>query len=245
MRICCVSDLHGSLPQVESCDLLVIAGDICGHVPTKKTIRFGKELEWLPPVGQHDDVTYQAGFLNGPFREWLNLIPANDVVATPGNHDFVFERARVLVPTDLRWHLLIDDVKVIQGKKIYGSPWQHAYGHGWVFNAPPRDDGGEEWLDRKYSMIPDDTDIFVVHGPPYSMGDAALRWDGAWEMTGSTSLMAAIMRIKPDLSVHGHIHLGHGIYPLGRGNKKDTIVVNASICDEQNEPIRQPLYFEI
>lgn len=238
MRVCCISDLHGHLINIKPCDLLVIAGDICGHASTKRN-------GTRPPAGGHDDIMHQARFLNTFFREWLELIPAKDVVAVPGNHDFVFERTPYLVPTDLRWTLLNDSVAVVQGKKIYGSPFQHAYGSIWCYNAPPRDDGGEDFLERKYSMIPDDTDIIVVHGPPYSYGDAAPRESGSYELTGSTSLSGAIHRVKPDLSVHGHIHMGYGSWELERGNCAPTRIVNASICNEQNEPTRQPFYFDI
>jgi Icc-related predicted phosphoesterase len=232
MIVCCISDIHGHLIEIEPCDLLIIAGDICGHA------RYAN-------VGSIDDRLFQAAWLNGAFREWLDKIPAKEVVATAGNHDWVFENhGKGLVPSDLRWHMLIDDVKVIQGKKIYGSPWQHWF-YNWAFNAPPRDEGGEEFLERKFSFIPDDTDIIVVHGPPHSFGDAAPRRDGSWELTGSTSLTKRIMTIKPDLSVHGHIHMGNGVWEIERGNLTPTKIVNASICNESNIPERLPKYFEI
>lgn len=245
MKVCCISDTHGSLPTIQPCDLLLIAGDICGH---KEIEIFGRGKGYLP--GSHQDVLYQAAWLCNDFRKWLDTVPAKDVVATPGNHDFVFETASHLIPKDLRWHLLIDDVKVVQGKKIYGSPWQHWFGD-WAYNAPKRNYGGEEFLERKFSLIPDDTNIIIVHGPPYSFGDGAPIRDvfgrptGNWEMTGSTSLQAAILRVKPDISVHGHIHMGRGSWKIGRGNRTDCIVVNAAICNETNDPIHEPLYFDI
>lgn len=231
MRVCCISDIHGHLIEIEPCDLLIIAGDICGHAPRGN-------------VGSFEDRIHQAAWLDNEFRDWINAIPAKEVVATPGNHDWVFEGFRGLVPDDLRWHLLIDDVKMIQGKKVYGSPWQHWY-HNWAFNAPPREEGGEEFLERKFSFIPEDTDIIIVHGPPHSFGDSALRDDGSWELTGSTSLTNRIMTIKPDLSVHGHIHMGYGIWEIERGNLSPTRIVNASICDERNRPARLPRYVDI
>lgn len=251
MRICTISDIHGHLPSIDPCDILVIAGDICGHVPAEKVYRFGVPCFIRHPVGQVDDIKHQAKELNGQLRNWLDTIPAKDVVAVPGNHDFIFEKAPNMVPTDLRWHLLIDDVKMVQGKKFYGSPYQHYFG-GWAYNAPSRDSGeGEDFLTRKFSMIPDDTDIIIVHGPPYGFGDKAPRSNGngdltgGWELTGSTGLTEAIKRVKPQLSVHGHIHMGRGKWEIDRGNASPGYIVNASICNEQNQPTRRPMYFDI
>lgn len=246
MKVACISDLHGHLPEIEECSLLIIAGDICPHIPGKVVEKNGRK-RWEPPTGGNRDIAYQLKWLNGPCREWLNDVPAKSIVATPGNHDFVWERARLMVPTDLRWHLLMDEVAVVEGKKVFGSPWQHFF-RNWAFNAPKGPEG-EEFLSRKWLFIPDNVDIIVIHGPPYGYGDAAPcdkdTGEIEWELTGSKSLTETILRIKPQLSVHGHIHMGRGSWRFARGNCQDGIVVNAAICDERNKPTYFPMYFNI
>ena len=244
MKVACISDIHGHLVNIEPCDLLLIAGDICGHAPLRTVERFGAKIQYHPPIGSADDMIYQAGWLNTWFKEWLKLIPVKEIVATPGNHDFVFERAPHLIDSDLRWTVLIDDIKTVLGKKIYGSPWQHWF-YDWAYNAPRRNDGGEEFLTRKYDSIPDGTDIFVVHGPPYKCGDSVRRQDDI-EYTGSVGLSQAIRRVKPQLSVHGHIHVGRGVEKYSYGNEiRESIIVNAAICNEENEPVHEAMYFDI
>src|SRR4051794_31800910 len=72
VKVVAASDLHGHLPAVPPCDLLLLAGDLC-------------------PVSDHSTST-QAEFLGGPFRDWLETVPAKHVVGIAGNHDFIFER---------------------------------------------------------------------------------------------------------------------------------------------------------
>ena len=66
VTVCATADLHGWLPPISPCDLLLIAGDIC------------------PP-------TDQRHWLDTNFRTWLVDSPARHVVATWGNNDVVPE----------------------------------------------------------------------------------------------------------------------------------------------------------
>src|SRR4051812_41277835 len=93
-----ISDIHGNLISVPECDILLIAGDIC---PTM----------WAAP---------QAQWLRGPFADWLNRIPAKEVVGVAGNHDWIFQQGPELV-TGLRWHYLRDEAIKLFGLTIYGT----------------------------------------------------------------------------------------------------------------------------
>jgi Icc-related predicted phosphoesterase len=189
MRIATTADLHGHLPVVPACDVLVIAGDVT-------------------PTADHD-VAFQARWLDTEFRAWLDAAPARAVVGIAGNHDFVFERAPELVPDDLPWTYLEDSAATIVGVRFWGSPWTPWF-FDWAFNAPKGEDG-ERFLAERYAGVPPDTDVLVIHGPPAGYGDLTARG-----MTvGSTAQLELVRRVAPALNVYGHIHEGRGSWRLG------------------------------
>ncbi len=143
MRVAATADLHGFLPPVPDCDLLVLAGD-------------------LAPADDHG-IGRQQAWLDGPFRWWLEELPATHVVGIAGNHDFVFERAPDRVPADLRWTYLQDSSADVAGLRLFGSPWTPWF-HDGAFNAPRRD--GEQFLTDRFAPCPDDADVPLLHGPP-------------------------------------------------------------------------------
>lgn len=140
-RIIAVSDLHGHLPMIPPCDLLLIAGDIC-------------------PGG---NLLSQAKWLDINFRAWLKTIPAKEIVMIAGNHDMIFERAPESVPTNLSCHYLQDNKIELLGLKIYGTPWQKPFWGAFNLNEPE--------LEKKYQCIPGAIDILISHGPPFGIGD--------------------------------------------------------------------------
>ncbi len=62
MRIVALSDQHGFLPDVPTCDLLIVAGDVCPD-------RFG------PFMAVHDPYQQQVWF-DRTVRPWLAATPA-------------------------------------------------------------------------------------------------------------------------------------------------------------------------
>jgi Icc-related predicted phosphoesterase len=188
MKIVAVSDLHGMLPDIPPCDLLLLAGDIT-------------------PVKNHE-VGFQARWLGSEFRRWLECQPARKVVGVAGNHDFIFEKAPELVPPDLPWTYLQDALLGWEGLRIYGTPWQPWF-FDWAFNLD------EEDLRPKWERIPLGTDILVLHGPPHGYGDGVPERGGRVRHCGSPSLLEHIELIRPKLVVYGHIHEGRGEWRLG------------------------------
>lgn len=189
MRVAAVADLHGHLPDVPECDVLVIAGDIT-------------------PVHDHR-LAFQARWLAERFAPWLEGVAAARVVAIAGNHDFVFEQAPESVPDGLRWTYLQDGGATIDGVRFWGSPWTPWF-YDWAFNAP-RDDDDEAFLEGLYDTVPDDTDVLVIHGPPAGFGD--LTAHGA--RVGSRAFLRLIDRTEPALALFGHIHEGYGAWTRG------------------------------
>ena len=204
-RIVCTADLHENLIKIPECDLLVIAGDIS--------------------FAFKGDLVAKQAFLAGPFKEWLDQIPAGEIVLVAGNHDQSIEASGV--PDGLRCHYLEDAGTELFGLKIWGTPWQPWF-YGWAFNAPRHH--GERFLASKFELIPPDTEILICHGPPRGYGDHTGRSDGQPHV-GSTALTKTIERIQPRLMVCGHIHSGYGRYRLG-----ETEIVNAAYVDNDYRP---------
>ena len=190
MRIAATSDLHGHLPPVPACDVLVIAGDIT-------------------PISDHS-AAFQAHWLDTDFRRWLDAAPATHVVGIAGNHDFVFERSPRSVPDDLPWTYLQDGAATVAGLAFWGSPWTPWF-YDWAFNAP-RGDAEERFLAQRCAGAPEGTDVLVVHGPPDGYGDLT----AGGVRTGSHAFLDAVDRVAPALALFGHIHEGRGTWTRGR-----------------------------
>jgi Icc-related predicted phosphoesterase len=206
-QISAVSDLHGFLPDIPPCDLLLIAGDVT-------------------PATNHG-LAFQAEWLNTDFRFWLESVPAQQIVFIAGNHDLVFQHEPWLVPKGLRAVYLQDAAFVWQGLKIWGTPWQPWF-FDWAFNLR------EPELKAKWDLIPEGTDILVVHGPPHGYGDGVPERD-AIRHAGSPSLLARIKEIAPKLVVFGHIHEGRGEWRVG-----ETILANVTVVNAAYEPVYEP-----
>lgn len=212
MRVFCISDTHGKLPTIPECDLFIHSGDVSNA--------------WI------DDKSFiqQFNFLCKDVTDWLSSIPARYKVMIPGNHDRILETKFTEVETVRRrfqmvgCNLLIDQEIVVDGLKIYGTPWQPFF-HFWSFNEPEQYKN-EEFLTEKFSQIPNDTDILLSHAPPYGYLDYSPD-DGIH--IGSKALLKRVEEIKPKLHVFGHCH--HRNLPIETINDGKTILVNASYLD--------------
>jgi Icc-related predicted phosphoesterase len=143
VRFVCVADLHGYLPVVPECDVLLVAGDIC-------------------PTGDERPET-QRRWLQSTFADWLAAVPAGVVVGVAGNHDWVGE-SDPSVLRDLDWHYLQDDSAEIAGLTFFGSPWTSRF-QKWAFML------SEAELAERWDRIPSGTDVLCVHSPPLGYGD--------------------------------------------------------------------------
>lgn len=183
MVIRATSDLHGSLPDIEPCDLLLIAGDNC------------------PVRGDHSP-TSQLAWLEHKFAPWLRDVPAKRIIGIAGNHDFVWEKARTAVDElHLPWKYLQDELTEFEGVRIYGTPWVPNL-PGWAFY------GGDNGCTKfKVGSIPE-CDILLSHGPMRGYGDRVF----GGQDVGCPYMCKQVEQVKPDYYVCGHIHEGYGHY---------------------------------
>lgn len=165
------------------------------------------------------------------FLDWLEAQPFKRKILVSGNHDFYFEHGKNVEQLKGRdIHYLINSEVIIDERfKIWGSPYTPEF-MNWAFMATPRE---REVL---WAKIPEGLDILVTHGPPFGILDRTI--DG--ENAGCPYLLKAIQTKKPKFHLFGHIHEGYGLRKIG-----GTTFVNASLCNENYDPINSPVVFEI
>ena len=208
VKICCVSDLHGYLPEIPECNILIVAGDVC-------------------PMGTHR-IDYQRKWITTTFAEWVKNAPADNTVWIGGNHDFALDNDNMLVD-ELAFnyhvmnigHYLQDSGVSLNGINIWGTPWIPNL-EGWAFYGP------DDFLEDRFSLIPNDTDILVSHGPPYLYGDKSHK---GYTHCGAPQLNNAINRVLPDYVICGHIHEARGAY-----QENGVWIYNVSTLNRQYQP---------
>jgi Icc-related predicted phosphoesterase len=218
VHIVATSDLHGTLPEIPPCDLLLIAGDVT-------------------PVWNHER-NFQALWLRREFSNWLNSVPADEIVGVGGNHDFELAESPFL-SYDLPWTYLDNEAVTVSGLKIWGSPLSPTFGN-WAFM---RDDRGlaEEW-----AKIPEDVDILMVHGPPFGHRDVTTFYTKYTKHVGSMSLANRLYYEDfPNLRliICGHIHEGYGQETVELGDNCFT-VANVALSDAKYNPTQVPMEFD-
>jgi Icc-related predicted phosphoesterase len=211
MRIVCFSDTHKLHKEVvlPVGDIAVFAGDMCGGGSEKSARRFA---------------------------EWFSLHQHPYKVVVAGNHDKCFENgARLIIRkylTDLGIIYLEHEPELIGGLKFFGSPYTPEF-CSWAFNVPR----GEE-LERKWSQIPDNTEVLVTHGPPLGTLDHSIYDDAP---CGCGDLAYRIKELKNlKLHIFGHIHFSRGMVC-----KDGVTYVNACVCGENYKATNEPIIVDL
>lgn len=217
MRITILSDTHGHHSRVT-----VPPGDVLVHAGDYSS------------RGELDDTV--------AFLRWYAQHPHRFKVLVSGNHDRISDVQSGLFRELLAEYApgvtyLQDSGVEIGGLRFYGSPYTPTF-FDW-YNM--RDRGAP--IRAHWDLIPDNTDVLVTHGPPHGQLDWS---DYGMEPAGCRDLYEAILRVRPRVSCHGHLHLQGGqTVDLFHDDGTKTTVVNAAICDENYHPSRQPITLDL
>lgn len=231
MKVIGISDIHGHLPELPSCDVVCISGDI---LPLSIQRNFVASWVWLL---EH-------------FTDWANKLDCKHVVIIAGNHDFIFSECSklgqdmsVLWKDSPKIHYLQDTSIEIDGKLFYGTPWIPVL-EGWAFYADSYQ------LEDLFNQIPD-CDVLLTHCPPM-IGDAGKVLQSGYNYGrdfGCEELRKAIKNKKVNWVLSGHVHSGdHEVtnyYCEPNGTPHEINIVNVSIKDEDYKVTYKPFEFEL
>lgn len=226
MKVCALSDLHGNLPKIEPCELVLICGDL---VSLEAQMSFDKCKSW-----------YENEFTN-----WVDNLPCEKVLFIPGNHECGVEGNETtykrMFPHYSKATILFNESYGYLDREgndytIFGSPYCKIFGN-WAYM---RDDEG---LRRLYSKIPIGIDILITHDAPYGCSDVCLQ-NLKWvpkDHLGNEPLRDCIIEKRPKYVFHGHLHTSNREFETLEKSK----VINCSIVNEQYKPVFKPHYLWI
>lgn len=180
MRIVATADLHGDLPEIPECDVLIVAGDVAPDFQTT-----GKQQDWI----------------ENNFGPWLEDAPAEHILGIAGNHDFALELDFGFA-SGLPWHYMLDEGIEIDHVSFWGSPWVPNLSR-WAFHLLDHE------IDEAYAQVPENTNIVITHGPPAFLCDFTVPKFGSVH-AGFPGTNDMLDRVHPDLLICGHIHEGYG-----------------------------------
>lgn len=206
MRVVLISDthnLHENLKLPEG-DILIHSGDVSGNGTFREVLNF---------------------------LQWFSELPFKNKIFIAGNHDFAFEKKMVPIsdlPPGVTY--LEDSAAVIDGLKIYGSPYTPEF-LNWAFMKKR----GPQ-IKKVWDKIPSDIDILVTHGPPLMVLDQTA--EGRHQ--GCEDLLLKVRQVKPKVHVFGHIHEAYGME-----EQYGVRFINASVLDRQYQMINAPFVVDL
>ncbi|KAL6712412.1 hypothetical protein ACN47E_000289 [Coniothyrium glycines] len=212
-----MSDTHGAdLPaMLPECDVLLHCGDFTEDgsprsiSETLGALRKIKAELKLVIAGNHE-ISLDQRYYQGEGGSLADVQSSQDMVKK-GNHGITFLSEGTYTFT----------LKSGATFSIYASPYTPAYGSS-AFQYPSGEDRFNpvsitpSWaknVGTTNSIIPQDTDIIITHGPPKYILDTTA--DG--RSAGCEHLRRAVERVKPKLLCFGHVHAGYGAQRIEYG----------------------------
>jgi len=165
------------------------------------------------------------------FIDWFASLKIQYKIFVAGNHDTSIEQKFVTSEDFTRRNIIYlenEDV-IIEGIKIFGSPYTPTFGYGWSFNKD------RTKLERIWrNIIDEDVDIVITHGPPRGTLDLSFDRAGNLERCGDKSLLNRVTEVNPKLCLFGHIHNHQDIINQGTMTLSglNTIFSNGSVMKD-------------
>jgi len=233
LRFVVISDTHGFKPRsaIPDGDVLLHCGDFTRYGSRSEVNAFVQDyLKALPHrhkvviAGNHD-LCLEEGYLKRCWDLW------RDYPCYKNNPEERMTTEEATATLKQHCHYLMDETVVIEGIRIFGSPWQPFY-RSYAFNLERGKECAAAW-----ARIPRGTDILMTHGPPLGRFDLCKNGNRA----GCLDLLKTVQgRVRPAVHCFGHIHEDSGMDSDGV-----TAFINATVCDLGFEPNNRAVVFDL
>lgn len=237
MRICHISDTHQQHQNLiipDNIDLLLFTGDFSHQGHLVDVISF---FEWLRSL----DVPRIIFICGNHDKFEKGLMKHSDAITS-----MLYEHKRLeflKLVKELPEHITYLEEEAIEymGYKFYGTPISPTFGYGWAWNVDRGDD-----MKTKLGLIPKNTDILLIHGPPYGIFDYVSernrRYPGEDLNVGCKDLLERLKKLENiKLVAFGHIHEQYGIMNSPISNTKRCLFSNGAVVNNRlNLIIKKP-----
>ncbi len=165
------------------------------------------------------------------FLHWFGNLKIKYKVLIAGNHDaYTFHMKTKFKEWCEHYNIIYleNEGCEIEGIKFWGSPNTPNFGNWYYMKDRAK-------MDAHWSHVPDDTDVFICHGPCKGILDLSYNREYNLEFCGDKSLKNHVLnRIKPKLFLSGHIHNTEDIINQGTLKLSDypTIFSNGSVVKD-------------
>ncbi|CAF0927493.1 unnamed protein product [Adineta ricciae] len=180
LRLVCISDTHNEIHRIHipDGDVFIHCGDAVRFRTCARDIRV--------------------------FNDFVGTLSHRYKIFISGNHCICFDPEHPEQTQQILSNMtyLQDQLIDIKGVQIYGSPWRPKRG----IIYPAEAFGYDPQLIREdiWSYIPEDIDILLTHGPPYSVRDYHPL---TAERIGCPGLLDEVVtRVRPRIHLFGHMH---------------------------------------
>lgn len=224
LTIDCISDLHGSYPDLPGGDLLIIAGDLTARHTEEEFMQF---LDWMRPL---------------KYRKKIFIAGNHDAFLERGINKKVWESYQFDDSQGINCATyLCDSGTEFEGLNIWGSAWTLSF-EGMNPNCKAFTLNSEQEIEKKWDKIPEGIDILITHSPPYGFLDESIHpYNRKYIHRGSKSLLHKVLEIRPRLHIFGHIHEGNGSAAISVSDDKHQFIefVNCAHMSKCYEPINR------
>jgi Icc-related predicted phosphoesterase len=239
MRITHISDTHNKHNQLNGKlpggDLLIHSGDVSSIGRENEVERF---IKWFNGIDNYTNKVFIAGNHDLTFDSEILLKNKSEyfdrkAYSNPNPSNGKPQWLEILLQSELNDNVfyLENNFVMIDGIKIWGSPYSPSFGRGWAFNKDRGHDIMEVW-----NQIPNDTDIVITHSPIYGYCDRASNTN---QNVGCADLYHRLNELDVQLHFSGHIHEAYGYKPTKWG-----YAFNGCNCNLSYEVYNNPITFD-